>query len=152
MVSAENLASVHDGRPAESTVILTILRNEDGDPTTLADGQGTGMDNQTHRHDSNSEKVTYTDVVERGERIEVGSATWNQSVMVPCSTCQIMLALTVHSFQKAQNEQEVGTAEFIGQALLDVHDAMLYSKKLSVTVSWKTKHPRGFVPLRCGHR
>ena len=79
---------------------MTILRNEDGDPTTLADGQGSGMDNQSHRHDSNSEKITYTDIVEHGDVVEVGSVRWSESTLVPCATCQIMLAFTVHSAQK----------------------------------------------------
>ena len=156
---------------------MTILRNEDGDPATLADGQGSGIDNQSHRHDSNSEKITYSEVVEHGDMVEVGSVRWGESTLVPCATCQIMLAFTLHSAQKVsvvvvwggpwisvgetsdvwretapsprlttctictgdlrsqnQNEQEVGTAEFVGQALLDVHDAMLYSKKLQVTL------------------
>ena len=49
--------------------------------------------------------------------------------------CEIDGGLTKcagHPTPQNQNEQEVGTGEFVGQALLDVHDAMLYSKKLYV--------------------
>ena len=122
------LAHYESGRGAEASVIVTVLKSDD----VVEVGS---MEKQLFRHDTAGEKMGLPVLNVHGETV-VKDVKWSPpaSMVVPSTTCQVVAYFTLVCYAKSQNEQEGGEREFLGQASLDINDALLYSRRTLKTL------------------
>lgn len=117
-INAEDHESCHDGKAAEAMAVVTVLKNEKNDD----------MKQQLYRFETSLEKLSPS---QGGESV---TAKWGETVLVPVSVASVTTCVTITTCAKNQNEQEQGTSEFVGQALLDVTDVLLRRRHTKATV------------------